>query len=235
MGWLNYTVVAERLLNSNKTPTSEEIISSIKKVNPTSQNLSDSEKDMGYELKGRLQNLLLENYGDSFVFAPHPFNQDIVLIKHKYLPSVDACHADIKRLSVKTFKSISDTDTTQIVELKTLRKNKAPVDTSESNDPSDLLKKAQALLEEYDYDTSVGILSRIRINDLDDIPVLVKATRMLLDEIGSYDAAISIIQSQPPLVFKDKSIRELLALTYSNNSMLPQLQTKTLNSMNVEL
>jgi hypothetical protein len=222
MGWLNYTVVAERLLSSNKIPTSEVIISSIKKVNPTSQNLTDGEKDLGYELKGKLQNLLLENYGDSFVFAPHPFNQDIVLIKHKYLPSVDACHADIKQLSVKSFQSISDTDTNQIVEQKTIRKNKVQINTSESNDPSDLLKKAQVLLEEYDYDTSVDILSKIRVNDLDDILVLVKATRILLDEIGSYNAAICLIQSQPPLIFKDKNIRELLALTYSNNSMLPE-------------
>ncbi len=98
VSWDTHIAMAENLLESSKVPASEEIITLIKKVNPTKLYLSEADRERGYQLKGKLQNLLLENYGDCFHLAPHPYNPDIVLIKHQFLQSIDACHAHLKTL-----------------------------------------------------------------------------------------------------------------------------------------
>jgi hypothetical protein len=43
----------------------------------------------------------LENYGEAFHLAPDPYSPDIFIIKHNALPSIDACHADLKALYPK--------------------------------------------------------------------------------------------------------------------------------------
>jgi hypothetical protein len=223
MSWHAFIVEADKFLRSSGLHSSEKIISLIKRVNPTSLDLTESEKIRGYELKGELQNLLLENYGDSFVLSPHPFNPDIVLIKHRFLPSIDACHADVKSLSTKAFSSVASPDDNQnehkAQKLKTAIQGTVPNDFNSSQG---LLRRAQALLETYDYEAVVETLGKIRLKSAEELPVLLKAVRVLLDETGSFQAAASLITAQPPFAYRDKCVRELLAITYSSNAMIPE-------------
>jgi hypothetical protein len=108
MSWQIYVRSAEVVLESKKVPSSHEIISLIKRINPTSLNLSEKDREQGYVIKNRLQNLLLENYGEAFHLAPHPYSPDIILIKHSALPSIDACHADFNALSPKALDTVGN-------------------------------------------------------------------------------------------------------------------------------
>src|SRR5690349_3212492 len=99
MTWQESVDLAQRALSAATVPRCEELVSLIKKVNPTKLSLPEEKEAQGYLLKARLQSLLLENYGDSFCFVVAEFDDDIVLIKHRLLPSVDACHARLSSLS----------------------------------------------------------------------------------------------------------------------------------------
>lgn len=224
MSWHNNISAAESLISSGRIPPSEEIIVLIKRVNPTSLDLTEIDKERGYSLKGDLQNLLLENYGESFYLVDHPYNDDIVLIKHHHLPSIDACHADVNRLSIKALGNLKDNDVSGLqkpVE-SLIRKTRQRQSPSDSNSPSEALSRAEQLLDEYDYDAAREILAAIRINSDDDLSLLLRASRILLEEVGSYDAAIEMLLSQTKSVVKNKKVRELLALTYKNNDMTPE-------------
>ena len=59
MSWQCDINSAESLLNSTRVPPSEEIIALIKRINPTSLLLSETDRELGYRTKNRLQNLLL--------------------------------------------------------------------------------------------------------------------------------------------------------------------------------
>lgn len=110
MSWHVAMQNALKTLNSTLVPSSLELISLIKRVNPTTVCLSDTEREQGYELKSRLQNLLLEQYGETFCLAPHPLNSNIVLIKHVALPSIDACHALLTALSCEALDCVAAHD-----------------------------------------------------------------------------------------------------------------------------
>jgi len=224
MSWQNNIRIVETLLSSGRIPPSEEIILLIKRINPTSLKLSEVDKERGYALKGDLQNMLLENYGESFYLEEHPFSDDIVLIKHNQLPTIDACHADIKRLSLKSLDNLKDGDENVLqkpaenIFSKTKRRQANP----NQNSPPDALSRAELFLDEYEYDAAREVLTAIRINSANDVPLLLRASKILLEEVGSYDAVIEMMHSQPKSVVKDRRVREILAVTYKNNNMIAE-------------
>lgn len=221
MSWQLYTRFAETALESGKVPSSQEIISLIKRVNPTSLNLSETDREYGYRLKDRLQNVLLENYGEAFHLEPHPCSPDIILIKHNTLPSVDACHADINSLSAKARDAVGDVATiSAAVPARSGAKGKTGKNKTGCA-PKEVLRTAELLLGQYDYPEAENLLVNLRIADSTDVPPLVKAAS-LLEEMGAYRSGIELLLAQPRQVLKDRRVRELLALSYYGNGMIPE-------------
>lgn len=226
MQWENYVSASENLLSSLQVPSSLEIITLIKKVNPTRLTLSETDRERGYQLKNRLQSLLLEHYGDTFHLIPHPASPNIILIKHRVLPSIDACHADLSSLSSEAIERVETAAAlhTGREELKRNRE-KGPRETGHRKteaalSPKKTLKKAQALLEEYDYAAAEELLAEL--HGCDDLQVLLRAADILLHEIGAYQRCIDTLLSQPKSVLKDRDIREMLAVAYHHNGSLPE-------------
>ncbi|GFO61963.1 hypothetical protein GMST_42880 [Geomonas silvestris] len=213
---------AEKLLNSPRIPSCEEIITLIKRVNPTSLQLSEAEREQGYRVKNRLQNLLLEEYGATFHLVNHPFSPDIILIKHTTLPSVDACHADLKALSPKALDTVGALPSPQTAAPAQSEGKKKGKKTSTDSSPRETLANAEALLAQYEYPQAGELLNSLRISDMKELPLLAKAARLLVEEMGAYPKAIELLLAQPKQVLRDKSIRELLALTYYGNGMVPE-------------
>ena len=223
MNWQRDIESAETMLHVSRIPSSLEIITLIKKVNPTKLCLSEPDRERGYEVKAKLQNLLLENYGETFYLAPHPLSENIVLIKHTALPSIDACHAELASLSVNALDTVAVPAPRLPVKkaAKQPRKgkgNKAVDDCS----PTEAVKNAQKLLEEYEYAEAEAVLAGIRVTAGHEVDILEKGVRMLVQEMGAYERAIETLLAQPKQIFREKNIRELLALTYYHNGMLPE-------------
>lgn len=226
--WEKYVAASENILASPQVPSSLEIISLIKKVNPTRLMLSESDRERGYQIKNRLQTLLLEHYGDSFYLIPHPVNPRIILIKHRVLPTIDACHAALTALSSEAIERV-ESASSLLPEREELKRNRersfretGPGKAEAGFSPKETLKKAQALLEEYDYAAAEEVLAGLNAQGGDDVRVLLRASAILLHEIGAYQCCIDTLLKQPRHVLKDRSIREMLAVAYHHNGSLPE-------------
>ena len=224
MNWQLDLQSAETMANASCIPSSLEIITLIKRVNPTKLCLSESDRERGYQAKTKLQNLLLENYGEVFHLAPHPYSERIILIKHAALPSIDACHADLNSLSAKALEAVAAPALKphSRKEGRQSRQGKAATDAASDCSPKEALRIAQQRLEEYDYAEAEAILTRIRIAAGEELAILEKTVRMLAQEMGAYEQAIETLLAQPKQILKEKTIRELLALTYHQNGMVPE-------------
>ena len=222
MNWETHVRLAESMLRSPRIPGSEEIISRIKGVNPTSLQLSEPDRERGYRLKNELQNLLLENYGESFRLDRHPYSDNILLIKHKTIPTIDACHTHIRALSVKALDAL-DEPSPVLVQPETAKAARAkPREVAPGAPPREVLSIAQGLLVEYEYTRAEELLTGIRVDKEKDLPTLIKAVRILVEEMGAYESAAATMLSQPGHVLKEKQVRELLALTYYGRGMIPE-------------
>ncbi|MBU5614416.1 coiled-coil domain-containing protein [Geomonas azotofigens] len=211
---------AELLLRSTVIPSSERIITAIKKVNPTRLCLPDPEKKQGYRLKSQLQNLLLEHYGEVFQLIPHPCSPNVVLIKHLFLPTVDACHADLGALSAPALDTVATLGpVVSETSGKRKRAHKGSATTASPTSPRDCLKRAQQLLDDYDYIGAELEVAAMRANTSRDVPTLCSGILILCHHIGAYQTAIDTLLAQPPHILKEKGVRELLALAYHRNAM----------------
>lgn len=223
--WQSYVKAAETMLDSSTIPASEAIITLIKRVNPTTLGLSDTDRERAYALKARLQSLLLENYGETFQLEPHPYDPDIVLIKHQSLPSIDACHADRKRLSTKGLDVVASSLPPPPAKTSARKRGKEKAGcclAEPQSSPWEALRQAEQLLEEYDYEAAEETLCRLRITDSGELPVLNRAARLLVEEIGACGRAVETLLCQPRQLLKDGELRETLALAYYGNGMLPE-------------
>lgn len=220
MTWEYQLKNAESLLASASVPPSAAIISSIKRVNPTRLCLPDTEKERGYELKSRLQNLLLENYGEVFKLLPHPCDGRVVLIKHLFLPSIDACHAHLDALSVQALDRVAQEGGAQEVKAGRPKRERGRREAKHETAPRETLALAQRLLYEYDYAGAERELAALRVTTETDLVMFIRGIRMLFEEVGAYRTAIDTLLAQTGRVLQEKSIRELLALAYYGNGSL---------------
>jgi thioredoxin-related protein len=226
--WENYVTATENILSSPQVPSSLQIITLIKKVNPTKLTLSETDRERGYQLKNRLQSLLLEHYGDTFHLVPHPASPNIILIKHRVLPSIDACHADLASLSSEALAKV-ETAAPLYPGREEVKGNrgKGPRETGHGKtgvalSPKKTLKKAQFLLEKYDYAAAEELLAGLHAASNDDRQVLLRGAAILLHDIGAYQRCIDTLLSQPKSVLKDRGIREMLAVAYHHNGSLAE-------------
>jgi len=226
--WENYVSASESLLGSPQVPSSLDIITLIKKVNPTKLTLSETDRERGYQLKSRLQSLLLEHYGDAFQLVPHPVSPNIILIKHRVLPSIDACHADLAALSSQAIARV-ETAAPLLPGREEPKRNreKGPREAGHRTagtalSPKKALKKAQFLLEKYDYSAAEEVLAGLRAGGSEDLPVILRGAAILMHEIGAYGRCIDTLLSQSKTILKDREIRELLAVAYHRNGSLPE-------------
>ncbi|MBJ6751491.1 ATP-binding protein [Geomonas anaerohicana] len=215
MPWVHEIKAAEALLASANIPPSELIITSIKRVNPTRLCLPETEKERGYEVKNRLQNLLLENYGEVFKLLPHPCDAKVVLIKHTLLPSIDACHTHLDALSLKALDCVSKQDgagATRGAAGETRHRRDEPA--AHATSPREALARAERLLDEYDYPGAERELAALRMTKGGDLVAFTRGIRMLIEEMGGFQTAIDTLLAQPSRVLQEKCVRELLALAY---------------------
>ncbi|GFO60113.1 hypothetical protein GMST_24380 [Geomonas silvestris] len=214
MSWHAAVQDALKTLDSAVIPSSLELISLIKKVNPTTVCLSETQRLKGYEIKSRLQNLLLEHYGETFRLVPHPLNSEIVLIKHAALPSIDACHTPLAALSRKALdQALSEAEpVAQVAPKKARKANKEAPEPAGT--PRELLRRAQEFLAGYDFAAAEEVLCSIRITDRDDVPTVERAVRALIEEMGGYQQAVDLVLAQQHQFLRDPRLRVLSARAY---------------------
>ena len=126
----------------------------------------------------------------TFYLAPHPLSENIVLIKHAVLPSIDACHAELAALSVHALDTVAvpapRLPAKKAAKLPRKEKANKAVDACS---PSEAVKSAQQLLEEYEYAEAATMLAGIRITAGHEVDILEKGVRMLVQVNGGIRAS----------------------------------------------
>ena len=71
----------------------------IHRINPTGLGVSGAQQRSRYQLKSRLQSLLVERFTDELVFEAEPGSDKVARIRHRY-GARDACHAVLSELDI---------------------------------------------------------------------------------------------------------------------------------------
>lgn len=208
--WQKIVKEAETILSGNDELSIDVLIRVIKQVNPTPQvNLSPKEKEKAYHLKSELQSLLLTNYGELFDLEPVQWDENIVLLRYKLSPFVDACHAKLHLLSRTALAQVRKADTITVKKQKRKITPRMPkfVDISTLNG---MVEQVRVHMDNFEYDSARELLSGIKITDKEELPVFLKGLAILIDEIGAFDVALKLLFSVPKDIV-DNNLRETTA------------------------
>lgn len=205
--WLKIVKEAETILSGNNELSIDVLIRVIKQINPTPHiNFRPEEKEKAYHLKSELQSLLLTNYGELFNLEPVQWDENIVLLRYKLSPFVDACHAKLHLLSRTALAQVRKADTITVKKQKRKITPKMPkfVDISTLNG---IVEQARVHMDNFEYDSARDLLMGIKINCKEELPVFLKGLDILIDEIGAFDVALKLLFSIPKDLV-DNNLRE---------------------------
>ncbi len=204
---------AQRLLNQHENASLSDLVSMIKKVNPTPHaKLDNATKDRLYSLKTSLQNQLLSSYGALFTLEPVPWDDNLVLLRYNLPPYFDACHIKVRNLTHRALRQLD----------RQLKKDKEPQGSERfKEDEREPLKavlgenviKAKEYISKYDYEAAKALLSELCLEDYNDLSVYIEGIRVLVDDLGDYDIALEMLRAIPERSMNYDAL-QLLAKTY---------------------
>ncbi|MEN8261939.1 MAG: hypothetical protein ABFR82_00555 [Nitrospirota bacterium] len=211
---------AEAILADDKISSIDIIIRAIKQINPTPHiHLSDKDKEQAYRIKSNLQNYLLGNYPDLFDLEPTEWDENIVLIRYKVTPLVDACHAKLHQLSRKVLAGLRKADSVKPARQKKKKVKSRSPDNINTDGIAGCIDKARLYLDTYDYDDATEVLADMEIDRKQDLPALLRGVSILREEIGAYGTALDILLSIPDDLMGDEVKEELANLYFLNNQL----------------
>lgn len=208
--WEKILKEAEKVLSDNKTSI-DVLIRAIKQINPTPHvHLSPEEKENAYKLKSDLQNHLLIHHGELFDLEPTQWDENIVLIRYKPSPLLDACHAKLHLLSENALAQIRKGD---VAIVRHHHRKEIKVKTPKSVDTGTLhgiVEQARLYMENYEYDSARELLASMVIESKEEVLTFLRGVSILTEELGVYDLALDLLFSLPKELQND-DIREITA------------------------
>ncbi|MDO8281673.1 MAG: hypothetical protein Q7U10_03450 [Thermodesulfovibrionia bacterium] len=208
--WEKIAKEAESILANKEVLSIDVLISIIKRINPTPHlNLRLEDKVKAYYLKSELQSLLLTNYAQLFDLEPVQWDDNIVLLRYKLSPFVDACHAKLHMLSTMALEQVRKANNVPVKkpQKKTAIKRPKHIDVSTLNG---LLEQASLHINNFEYDSARELLSGIQVDSSDETPLFLKGVSILIDELGAYDIALNLLFNLPDNLMGD-NMREITA------------------------
>ena len=206
--WGKIVMEAENVLATKEALPIDVLISIIKRINPTPHiYLTTEDKEKTYRLKSDLQNLLLTNYGELFDLDPVQWDENIVLLRHRLSPLLNACHAKLHTLSGTALVQVRKGDIVQA----TKRHTKIIAKSPKQLDPLTLngaVEQARLHINNFEYDSARELLFGIKIESKEEMPVFLRGLSMLVDEIGAFDVALDLLFSLPKDLIDDNLERK---------------------------
>jgi tetratricopeptide (TPR) repeat protein len=216
-------ITAEDIASGRVHPTARQLIEAIHAVNPTNRDGFSDDKARRYQLKSRLQSLLLERYKEDIAIRLESNEEGVVLLVHRTL-GLDACHAVIDELDIDArawvLRQIDTgaTDEALAANRDTLRAgvedstafSGEPTDSSREADIAGWLARGRKALDEYDYDDARLALETAWSRDPRNVAVATALLEFLVDHMGAYEEALEV--ARDPRVTLTTGMRVLGAL-----------------------
>ena len=211
------------VLRRRTTATLAQLFELIHQVNPTGLALDERQRAARYITKGRLQSLLIAQFGDVLDVRPDPLaGEGAVSIRHR-LSQRDACHARLHDLTpeARAFVQLQLDLGSQPEPTPALPNSRnRSVPTSDGIDLGPLeqcLHRADAALAEYDFEgakasLTAAVQAACGSADARAPHAARRLLELLVDQLAETAEALAWQGRLPPAVSADASVRCLLAL-----------------------
>lgn len=156
-----------RVLAGGVRPSAAELVELIRQINPTGRGLPATATQRRYQLKSRLQSLLLCRFGEDVEILVEPGRQGVVILRHRGVERGDAAHALLAELDADARSIVQhrlDTAGAAVHEApppmellrstSRARTEKTPSNPYSSTSTSELLRQGRAAMAEYDYESA---------------------------------------------------------------------------------
>ena len=156
-----------RVLAGGVRPSAAELVELIRQLNPTGRGLPAAVTQRRYQLKSRLQSLLLRRFGEDVEIQVEPGRDGVVLLRHRGVERGDAAHALIAELDEDARSMVQRRldaagpavhETPPPMELlrppSRAKTKDRMANTYPSESPSELLRQGRAAMAEYDYEAA---------------------------------------------------------------------------------
>ena len=185
-----------------------ELLDCIHAINPTGRGLTTGVERRRYQIKARLQSLLIRAYDDDLAVTID--DHGVVAIRHRYLGK-DACHVKIDdldpdaRARVRWRLDVGDGGASAGAQVASAAAARAP-------GVEDPVARGRAALAEFDYDTARALLEPAVRDAGDDATAARALLELLVDHLALDEDAIAIAPVLSPAVAADGDVQALLAM-----------------------
>ncbi len=202
--------VAQDMIARRIPAKAGELLEVIHAINPTGRSLGAADERRRYELKARLQSLLIRNFAEDLVVTDGA--PGVVSIRHRYLKQ-DACHARLDELDDDArARARWMLDVGELVEPHggVAMSPAAPVIAD-----ADPLDQGRGALAEFDYETARTHFERA-LQESDGDPAAARALlELLVDHMAADGDALAVEAQLGPRAAADAEVRALLAVAAS--------------------
>lgn len=216
------------VLSERKRSTASEILELIRQVNPSGRGLTPSVERHRYQLKSRLQSLLLRRFGPEVEIAIEAGQVGIVRLRHRYVERGHACHAVIADLDEDARADVQRHLDTAIAKHEKpawadARLGEQPSMTigstpqMERRGASDLpwpklVERGRAALADYDYEVARADLEHaVNLSGGQAVAVL-PLCELLVENLAADADALRLVPVLSATAQADSAVRALLAL-----------------------
>ncbi|HEX8112018.1 MAG TPA: hypothetical protein VF516_30005, partial [Kofleriaceae bacterium] len=199
--------VAQDLIARRIPARAGELLEIIHAINPTGRSLSAADERRRYELKARLQSLLIRNFAEDLaVTAEAP---GVVSIRHRYLGQ-DACHARIDELDDDARARVRWM--LDVGEVNEPHGGMVTPPAARAADDADLLDQGRRALAEFDYETARAHFARAMQHSNGDPAAARALLELLVDHMAADGDALALEDQLAPRAAADAEVRALLAV-----------------------
>ena len=185
-----------------------ELLERIHAVNPTGRSLAAADERRRYELKARLQSLLIRKFHDDLVVTASA--PGIVALRHRYIGQ-DACHARIDeleddvRVRVQYLLDVAEVADAAAGGAAAPRNGPVAVDAGP-------LEQGRVALAEFDYEAARAHFERAALSASGDPTAARELLELLVDHLALDEDALALEHRLPHTAAADPDVRALLGI-----------------------
>jgi hypothetical protein len=222
---------ARSLFAKPREQTALNLIRMINQVNPTGRDLDRGTERRLYELKSRLQSLLINRFPEEIeVREDAGIGEDFVLLWHRPLGR-DACHASISGLDddarfwVRRYLDEKAGAKPEIVNFSEVRTRSSATLQKDKTKPDDDIPEWQAVshhisvgrdaIRDYEYDRALESLIQALKMSKGDVEAALPLLTLLVETLGSFQEALDLEGQLSTTTLRDERIKLLLGISAS--------------------
>jgi|GEM_PF-6056523 len=220
--WRPLRARAEAALRSGASIEAPELIQLIHEVNPSGHELEAEAEHWRYQLKSRLQSLLITNFKEQLEVAPLPASPDVVSLLYRP-QNRDACHAVVADLEEGARSWVRLTLDLQvnasppaIASCRSRRKTSPAPNADHPSTPEAYLRAGREAIALYDLESARENFARaLELSDGATQPAHA-LLGLLVDQLAMYAEAVELEAQLSSGAVADSEIRSLLGLAFAH-------------------